>query len=225
MDLRQVDCIRPDPSAVHVRSHDVTSIRERMMVEFLLFSVGVNQASEQLFENAVMRFIKTIEISSIGIEGRVVKPDRQLIEVFNEICEREQDFASVTACICEHFVYAPSWNGSRIPKVVIACQKNSRLARLVQGSNSLAKWGGSNGAVAIIYHFEPALIWHEMFHLLGAKDCYNVGADERVEDDRTCGNESCVMQYAPNIATVGDPPFLCSGNINEIQKVWRTAIE
>lgn len=195
------------------------------MVEFLLFSVGVDPASEQLIENAVMRFIETIEISSIGIEGSLVKPDRQLIKVFHEISEREQDFASVTACIAEHFVFAPGWNGSRIPKVVIACQKNYRLARLVQASNPLAKWGASNGAGAIIYHFEPALIWHEMFHLLGAKDCYHVGADGRVEDDRTCGNENCVMQYAPSIATVGDPPFLCSGNINEIQKVWRTAVE
>ena len=195
------------------------------MVEFLVFSVDVDQDSDQLFTDAVVRFVATISRSSIGITGCASSPDQQLLQCFREICGREQNIASITLCLCEHLALTPPWMGSRIPKLVIGCQKNSRLAQLVLENNPLAEWGGSNGAIAIVYHFEPSLIWHEMFHLLGAKDCYNVGSDGRVELDQTCGHENCVMQYAPSITAVGDPPFLCSGNIEEIQKVWRPDLE
>jgi hypothetical protein len=107
-----------------------------------------------------------------------------------------------------------------LPKVAILCDAEDPLARKIKGSQPAALWGGSLGILAVIYHFEPALIWHEMLHLLGAHDCYDPDSpDEGVLP--SCGNANCLMQYAPSLDRVGDPPFICEAAVRDVHEYLR----
>jgi hypothetical protein len=104
----------------------------------------------------------------------------------------------------------------RIPRVLIVCNPKSNLASRAREKNPNALWGGALGPVAFVYQHDPLVVWHELFHTLGAEDCY---PEESPNEDAipTCGQSRCIMQYAPLLSVVGDPPFMCEKNLNLIR--------
>jgi hypothetical protein len=63
-------------------------------------------------------------------------------------------------------------------------------------------------------------LWHEIYHLFGAEDCYTVGPDGEIADEGpTCGEADCIMQYGVKSQLDGKRPHLCSENV-ELIKSW-----
>lgn len=63
------------------------------------------------------------------------------------------------------------------------------------------------------------IIWHEMLHLLGAYDCYDLSKNERGPN---CDLPNCIMQYEATMANVGKWPFLCNGNLQLVRNRLET---
>ena len=59
-----------------------------------------------------------------------------------------------------------------------------------------------------------SVIIHELLHLLGADDCYDMTKEDWGPN---CGLPNCIMQYQATIDNVGDWPFLCEKNIEKIR--------
>ena len=91
-------------------------------------------------------------------------------------------------------------------RILVMCSQSSPLAKAVRENNPDAKWGGSLGRLAVVWHEDRYVLWHEALHLINARDCYT-----GLKPD--CDLSTCIMQYVPTRANVGDWPFLCSTNI------------
>jgi hypothetical protein len=104
-------------------------------------------------------------------------------------------------------------------RLLVVCQPWNPVRSKILVEYPYAKWGASAGMIAVIYHHEPTLIWHEMFHLLGAEECYDVQSPDESAIP-TCGHRNCIMQYAPSLDVVGDPPFICDWNVKLIRSKW-----
>ena len=104
----------------------------------------------------------------------------------------------------------------QLTPLVVCCRRDSALAMSAVEANPTAIWGARCGQFAAVYRHDPYVIWHEVLHLLGAQDCYPPDAPE---EDRlpTCGNQNCIMQYAPTNDRVGYPPFLCAVNVERMR--------
>ncbi|MEM9701175.1 MAG: hypothetical protein AAF907_01875 [Planctomycetota bacterium] len=64
--------------------------------------------------------------------------------------------------------------------------------------------------VAVVWHDNPSLIWHETLHLLGAKDCYNRFGMNK------CPEPRCLMRWFP-MSQLGDGQlYLCGKNVRRI---------
>ncbi len=109
-----------------------------------------------------------------------------------------------------------------VPKLVVFCSAASDLAKKAKAAHPYALLGIPNGCLSVIYQHEPSVAWHELFHLLGAEDCYRRNSPHS-QTEPTCGHKNCVMQYAPSLGLVGDPPFICEANVNHIRGLWGVA--
>ena len=98
---------------------------------------------------------------------------------------------------------------------LVICSTNSQLARFCLKVNPNFLWGTAFPTLAITYEIEKYIVWHEMLHLLGADDCYDLSQGDRGPN---CDCPNCIMQYEATKANVGDWPFLCDPNIQSVQK-------
>jgi hypothetical protein len=194
------------------------------MIEILYMTLGLGDALAARCEGWVRRFAQIAAQPPIQVPCDVRKVEDDLRGRL-EATFGAEDMASVTASAMSVFLDCEQWmirdraESVLLPNLVVICEPSDPLVAKVQVTNPGALWGASNGALAIIYHHEPTVIWHEMFHLLGADDCYEgESADESVLPK--CGHRNCIMQYAPSIAVVGDPPFICDSNVQLIRKKW-----
>lgn len=100
--------------------------------------------------------------------------------------------------------------------ILILCARESRLAKLSKDESSSACWGYSYPWLGLSYGgHDEYIVWHEMMHLLGADDCYDLKQRSHAPN---CELDNCIMQYEPTKHTVGEWPFLCCKNINLIKK-------
>lgn len=104
-----------------------------------------------------------------------------------------------------------------LPKLVVLCDADHALAKKSVANNAHAHWGGTIGILAVVYHHDAAVVWHEMFHLFGAKDCYDTDSPDELAVPK-CGQSKCIMQYAATLEDVGDPPFICEDNVSRIRE-------
>jgi hypothetical protein len=193
------------------------------MIEILHMTLGLDEVLAARCDGWVQRFAQIVAQSPIQVPCDVRRVEGALRGRL-EATFGAENVASITSLAWNVFLDCERWairDGGRapLPRLVVICQPSNPLAAKVQVTNPGALWGASNGSLAIIYHHEPTVIWHEMFHLLGADDCYE---GESAEDSAlpTCGHPNCIMQYAPSVAVVGDPPFICDTNVQLIRKRW-----
>jgi hypothetical protein len=149
-----------------------------------------------------------------GIQCSVARLGDDLVKRVLEVVKGEEDFHGIAAEIS--FLLEPQGIGP-IPALVVCCRDDSTLAKKAKAKSPHALWGCACGGLVAIYRHDPYLIWHEMFHLFGADDCYEVGPKGEIED-HTCGNIQCIMQYAPSEETVGLPLTLCDKNVRKIRE-------
>ncbi len=138
--------------------------------------------------------------------------DSRLAELYFEALDKAQTASDIGSIFYSSILRESEFP---IPRIVVFCTRESRIASLMIENNPAAEWGATSGLYAAIYRHDRFLVWHEMFHLLGAEDCYDTAAPD-IAEIPTCGNIGCVMQYAPTEATVSDPPFLCESNRKRI---------
>ena len=108
-------------------------------------------------------------------------------------------------------------NTRLIPRLVVRCSRGNPLAKTCLAAYPYARWGLTSCKVlAVVYDKREVALWHEVLHLLGAKDCYKL-------PDRgpTCSNRRrhlpCIMQYEPIEGEVGGKLQICPENIELIQ--------
>ncbi len=107
-------------------------------------------------------------------------------------------------------------------KCVLVCNNDHALVDLIrkqlaEQGTKYESWGIAYGNLAVVYVPTDAyVIWHEILHTLGAKDCYDEN-DPEGNPGPTCELANCIMQYVPTEANVGEWPFLCEANIGRIQ--------
>jgi hypothetical protein len=190
------------------------------MTVILHVSLDLDEQVRSECEAWVDRFAEIVAAEPLGVQCEMKWVEGSLREGIE--ARIEGDLAASTGDIGLFLMDNPRWalrddrHSVRLPKVVAFCRDSNTLVADIQQRSPHALWGVSNGFLSVIYHHEPALIWHEMFHLLGAEDCYKIG--ERGIDDHFCGNQRCVMQYAPTLEAVGNPPSICSGNVARIRE-------
>jgi len=111
-----------------------------------------------------------------------------------------------------------------IPNLIILCSPTHPLAALAQEACRTALWGiCTEEWLSIIYHLDNEyLVWHEVLHLFGADDCYDLTRNDR---GPTCELPNCIMQYEATKDNVGEYPFLCQSNIDKIKNKVSTWTE
>lgn len=103
-----------------------------------------------------------------------------------------------------------------ISSTLVICTKTSALAKICLEASTNALWGLATSTLAIVYGiYDKYSVWHEMLHLLGADDCYDLSKSDRGPN---CDCPNCIMQYEATKANVGDWPFICDANIQRIQR-------
>ena len=100
-----------------------------------------------------------------------------------------------------------------IPGLFVFCRRDSNIVVQAREAEPLAQreCGAKCGCLAVVWESgNKMLIWHEVLHLLGAKDCYDPETGEG-----TCENSGCIMQYEPTDENVAEwPDCLCIANID-----------
>jgi hypothetical protein len=195
------------------------------MCEILVMSVDLSDEIRQRCEGWVHRFCEFVAGNPFHISCDVSEVPAALRGCIEANFDKE-DMGSFTAAFFDEVIKDIPWDrvgdGERvnIPKLVILCDPSHQLVTTIRKANPGALWGASNGSVSVVYEHEPAVVWHEMFHLFGAEDCYE---GDSAQDSTTpkCGHINCLMQYAPTLARVGDPPFLCEHNRDLIRSFAR----
>jgi hypothetical protein len=99
--------------------------------------------------------------------------------------------------------------------LVVRCSTDHPLAQTCLDADPDACWGLKNGGLAVVYDDREVALWHEVLHLLGAKDCYDLPADP----GPTCEHPRCIMQYAPQVGEVQGKLQICPENAERIQRV------
>ena len=190
------------------------------MTEILHLSLdlGIRESSE--CRTWVDRFAEIVAGEPLGVQCEMEWVEGRLREGIE--ARLEGDLAASAEEIGLFLMDNPRWafrddrTSVRLPKVVAFCRDSNTLVADIRQRAPHALWGVSNGFLSVIYYHEPALIWHEMFHLLGAEDCYKI--EDHGLNDHSCGNQRCIMQYAPTLESTGDPPSMCSGNVARIRE-------
>ena len=82
-------------------------------------------------------------------------------------------------------------NQKCISNTLVVCSQVSHLAESCKEANPNALWGLATSSLAIVYGIhDKYIVWHEMLHLLGANDCYDLSRDNRGPN---CELPNCVM--------------------------------
>ena len=161
-------------------------------------------------------------------------PDKYLLATFDELGEQLQnhyprlprpEFSPLPIELADHL---PDYLVSMLPgqaeneqlaskfsshSIFVFCDQRDCLVRTFQEENELAHWGVALPCTfAVAWIANKFLVWHEVLHLLNAKDCYNKFGINK------CPNLRCIMRRAPSLKTCGDRLTLCTKNVKRIQR-------
>jgi hypothetical protein len=100
--------------------------------------------------------------------------------------------------------------------LLVCCRTDSKLAKAARAQSPNAVWGLFNELISAVYNLHNKyILWHEVFHLWGADDCYS---KDNPNTGPHCGLPGCIMQYAPTPQTVCTWPFLCPKNVDRVRR-------
>ena len=106
-----------------------------------------------------------------------------------------------------------SFSNFQSKTIFIFCDGDEDFSQAYQAHNELAHWGVAIPCtLAIAWEPNKYLIWHEILHLLNAKDCYNKFGINK------CPNSHCIMRRAPSSMNCGSRLTLCSKNVKRIEQ-------
>ncbi len=98
-------------------------------------------------------------------------------------------------------------------RIFVLCERQQDFAVAYREQNQLAHWGVAiPEQVAIAWHGCKYLLWHEILHLMNAKDCYNKFGFNK------CHEPHCIMRLAPSPNDCGGRLVMCTKNQKRIQR-------
>jgi len=110
-------------------------------------------------------------------------------------------------------------NTSLIPRLVVRCSRGHPLAKTCLAAYPHACWGLTSCKVlAVVYDDREVALWHEVLHLVGAEDCYEL-PDRGPKCSHLRRHLPCIMQYEPIEGEVGGKLQICPENAERIQRV------
>ncbi len=162
---------------------------------------------------AVKRFAEIVADPPYSLPSRIEACSNEFTKILTN--HLRQDDNSVPAIITDIVVDLTQTYGQR-SRLTVFCPQDHPFAIRCREQSPHAVWGASLiGPEAFIYSPTPnrCLVWHEMFHQLGAIDCY-----ETTPRTKDCCHPKCVMRWEPCAETVDDPPYLCAENVSLVQR-------
>lgn len=185
-----------------------------MLVNYVC--LDLSETDRKRDESAIQQFPLFLDRVKKGISAKVtVRPlPRNLIGEVRALIEARKNFVDRGVLLTTRL------SDKAHRGLVICCQSNSVLARKAKRNASHAKYGCHNGWLAVVYHHDKRVVWHEMYHLFRAQDCYDP-SDESTYDSPKCRNRHCIMQYDATSELVGDPPYICQPNKTRIRDFLR----
>jgi hypothetical protein len=168
------------------------------------------------FASFLHRFVPEIPLEISPLDGPL------MARVLKEIGEHPDIDGCAIAVGYLLYVEFGTDKSGHDPSLVVCCRADSTLAQVGKSAGTHAEWGCKYEQLVAVYHHDsnviPYLVWHEMCHLFGAQDCYEVNATYEVTHDRTCRKNDCIMQHEPCKERVGDSPIICDANVDFIRK-------
>lgn len=108
----------------------------------------------------------------------------------------------------------------RFPFLVVVLPGSHRIVGEIQQENRGALYGAQRGGVAVVYcpkNLLQHVLWHEMYRLFGAAECYD-------SSDRgpTCGMSNCIMQHDAPQCDLSQDRIICEANVDRLQALGIT---
>jgi len=167
------------------------------------------EEQEEMLRQCMKELSGHISLPPIEISYQFTELPRELEKDVREIFYQSDDVVCCEGKLCQLFLE----RHGDLSSLLVICPKTSRLAKAYLKKYP---WGIANISLAIVYGlYDKYVIWHEMLHLLGAKDCYDLSKSDRGPN---CECPNCIMQYEATRANVRNWPFLCDANIQRMQK-------
>ncbi len=133
-------------------------------------------------------------------------------DIDNILNDDKDDLHCYEAALIEYF----SKKQSQVSSLLVICSEKSPFRKKALALLPHALWGIATHSFSATYAlYDQYIVWHEMLHLLGADDCYDIDKGDRGPN---CGSPNCIMQYEALKINVGEWPFLCNNNISMIKR-------
>ncbi len=185
---------------------------------------GTNKLQESFVTETLSELHDYLGSPELNIDINIRElPESVAIQVTNILNKSNQD---IWLLINEVYLLRKSrgtgseYSGSDL--LIICADPNGKIARMCKTEAIYARYGAlfSDTNIAAIYYYEDSYsMWHEVFHLLGAKDCYDIDHHGNVINrGPNCGKTNCIMQYEITDKLIGKWPFICGINIKRIRK-------
>jgi len=198
--LNVMPCLRPEIMILYYHFHD-TNKQDKDFVVKTLTDLHTYLRSPELNIDIILRELT----EKIALQvSNILKNNNDIFLQINSICQLRKSRRNES-----------EYKGS--DPLLIGANPIGEIARKFKEVAPYALYGVQfpNTNIAAIYHYnDPYTTWHEIFHLLGSEDCYEVNDQGEVTDrGPTCGMTNCIMQYGITAELIGQWPFLCDKNI------------
>jgi len=111
-------------------------------------------------------------------------------------------------------------NRGIVPRLIVCCAQEHPVAQKCLRNEPNALWGLANVPLAVAYKLDhPPAVWHELLHLVGADDCYEITSGQITDRGPTCEHPHCIMQYAAPERVVDGHLPLCEANARRIAEL------
>lgn len=106
--------------------------------------------------------------------------------------------------------------------LVVTSSRDHPLRQTCLDINPVAEYGCCHEGIPQCNIYQPDdsyTLWHEIYHLFGAEDCYTVRPNGEIDRGPTCGEADCIMQYGIETQGGSKRPHLCDKNA-KLMKAW-----
>jgi hypothetical protein len=183
---------------------------------------SLNELSQSLRKEPIKL---NISIKALQDESDLAE---NVIAILNKFAEQSYTFGNAADEILGALDIVSCRNEDTIPKLLIYCRPDSRIAKAALKEKPDAEWGTTCCPLSVVYKSDKSTIWHETVHLLlclpdDKDECYDKNTHIRKTD---CNCETCIMQYKTPEAVDENWPSplcdnLCNKNITQLQKLTK----
>ena len=173
------------------------------MINFCV--LNYSKLNDEEIEGCISNFIKYLKEQGIKNNIKIEHSGESLKSRFQKFIDDDKD------CVLfenPHFELEVNRYLGEISNYINI--QNYKFIFIGERLNTQNEWGEANEWIAVIRNLEEKVIWHEIAHILGARDHYNSDTHETLD---ICSDPShCIMTFGK---IKGE---LCSESIREIRE-------